>query len=493
MMGVVYEADDPVLGHRVALKTIHLGFELPPSADRVQIEERFLVEARVAARLSHPGIVGVHDTGRDAETGILYIALEYLEGRTLAQVVSEGQPLEWRRALEMVRDLARALQHAHAKGVIHRDVKPANVMLLPTGQLKIMDFGIAKIETLRLKLTREGQSLGTPLYMSPEQALARKVDGRADVFSVGAIAYVLLTGRDAFAAPNLVKILVRVVHEDPLPPSQIVGAVPPEVDSLVARALAKEPRDRYPTAEGLAEDAEDILAGRQPRHRAGWTPPEPSRALASARTPVEDLEAQIRAEFESLDAEATARFLEADPTRELAALVEDVAPPEVGARPEPRRPSGSGAPPRRSERSWRVEVALALAVLVVMGAWLLRRSPPAASAPPATIGGEPARLVIDLQHPLRRGSVRVWVDDALVLDETLRARETKKIVAFTLRKGSLDRTLPVDAGPHAVRVEIAWDEERKSASTSASFEAGATRTLEVRLGRLRKGLSLDWK
>src|SRR5262249_12848589 len=144
MMGVVYRATDPALGRTVALKTVRLAFSIP-GVDRDTFEKRFLAEARVAAGLSHPGIVVVHDMGRDAATGTLFIALEHLQGRTLAETAPEGQALEWREALRITARLAEALHHAHAQGVVHRDVKPANVMVLPSGEPKIMDFGIAKV------------------------------------------------------------------------------------------------------------------------------------------------------------------------------------------------------------------------------------------------------------------------------------------------------------------------------------------------------------
>jgi len=200
MMGVVYEAHDSALGRRVALKTIRLAHELPPD-ERQRFEKRFLAEARAAAGLSHPGLVVVHDVGRDAASEMLFIALEYLEGRTLAEEMAGGAPLEWRRALRIAAQLAEALHHAHALGIVHRDVKPANVMMLSSGQPKVMDFGIAKLPASQL--TSTGQLFGTPLYMSPEQAQGEAVDARSDLFSLGGVLYEMLTGRRCFDAPSL--------------------------------------------------------------------------------------------------------------------------------------------------------------------------------------------------------------------------------------------------------------------------------------------------
>src|SRR5438034_3820340 len=212
MMGVVHEAFDPALGRAIALKVIHLAFPVTPE-ESAAFEQRFLTEARIAGRLSHPGIVVVHDAGRDADTGTLFIAMEYLEGRTLSQSSPEP-PLDWREVFRVGGRLAEALQHAHAGGVIHRDIKPANIMVLASGDPKIMDFGIAKVETARMKLTATGQSFGTPLYMSPEQALGQEVDRRTDLFSLGAILYWLVTGRLAFGAESMMAIIGKVLRSE---------------------------------------------------------------------------------------------------------------------------------------------------------------------------------------------------------------------------------------------------------------------------------------
>jgi hypothetical protein len=279
-MGVVYEAEDPALGRRVAVKTI----QVPLAAskrEREDYEKRFLAEARIAARLSHAGIVVVHDVGRDAEHDILYIALEHLQGRTLAEVAADG-PLDWRETLRIVGRLAEAVRYAHAQGVVHRDIKPANIMLVASGEPKIMDFGIAKLEAGQL--TSTGQFFGTPLYMSPEQALGQPVDGRTDLFSLGSVAYLLLSGRPPFEAANVPGILSRVAYQHPKPLEDLVPGLPDDVEYVVTRAMTKSPSDRYPDGKTMAEDIDDVLAGRPPRHRGGWTPPPVGTGtVASAR------------------------------------------------------------------------------------------------------------------------------------------------------------------------------------------------------------------
>ena len=243
-MGVVYEAEDPALGRRVAVKTIQVPLAAS-KGEREEYEKRFLAEARIAARLSHSGIVVVHDVGRDAEHDLLYIALEYLEGRTLAEVAAEG-PLGWRETLRIVGRLADAVRYAHARGVVHRDIKPANIMLVASGEPKIMDFGIAKLEAGQH--TSPGQFFGTPLFMSPEQALGQPVDGRTDLFSLGSVAYLLLSGRPPFEAPNVPGILARVAYQHPKPLRDLVPGLPPTWSTWSRARWPRTPPTAFPTA-----------------------------------------------------------------------------------------------------------------------------------------------------------------------------------------------------------------------------------------------------
>ena len=257
-MGVVYRARDPRYGRAVAVKTISPDVALS-SVQRVAFENRFFAEGRIAAGLSHPGIVKVHEIGCDLASRTLFLALEYVQGRTLQELMESG-PLPWRDALTITARMADALDHAHARGVVHRDIKPANIMLLPTGEPKLMDFGLARLENARYAPTLTGQVFGTPLYMSPEQAQGENVDGRSDLFSLGAILYTLLTGRRAFGADNIPASIKRIVYEDPAAPTRIAPDLPSEVDDLVARLLSKRPSARHPTGYALSAHIADVLA-----------------------------------------------------------------------------------------------------------------------------------------------------------------------------------------------------------------------------------------
>jgi hypothetical protein len=280
MMGVVYQAHDTLLGRTVALKTISLVIAIS-QRDREAFERRFIEEARAAGGLSHPSIVVVYDVGSEPEAKRLYMALEYLPGRTLESVLASSGSLEWRTAARIVVQLADALSHAHSQGVIHRDIKPANVMVLDDDpadpRVKLMDFGVAKLEASQL--TTGGQVLGSPSYMSPEQAAGERVDSRTDVFALGAVLYELLTGKKAFPGPGLAAILMRLAQHDPEPPSRLVPELPPAFDAVLARALAKPLDRRYAGGLSLREDLEDVLAGRAPRHA---TRPEATASAARA-------------------------------------------------------------------------------------------------------------------------------------------------------------------------------------------------------------------
>ena len=286
-MGVVYEARDPELARPAAVKTMSLAASIPDD-QRAQFEKRFFQEARAAAGLQHPGIVVVYEVGTDPATKVPFMALEYLRGRTLDSILKQDGRLEWKQALRLVGRLADALEHAHSQRVIHRDIKPANVMVLASGEPKIMDFGVAKLEASQL--TTQGQVFGSPSYMAPEQALDARADARSDVFSLGAVLYELVTGKRAFGGGALSEILMRLAREEPPPPSGVQPGLPREIDAITARALVKDPAQRYASAKAFGEDIEDAHSGRPLRHASGLAavpaPRAPAVPAAAAQTAV---------------------------------------------------------------------------------------------------------------------------------------------------------------------------------------------------------------
>jgi TonB family protein len=251
-MGVVYLCVDPRLNRPVAIKVMRESEFMTPS-DREQFEARFRHEAEAAGRLTHPDIVQIYDVGPS------YIVMEFLEGLPLSALIKRGERLAVRRVVEIVRRMADAVDYAHRHGIIHRDIKPANVMLLEDGGVKVMDFGVARLE--HSTLTALGTVVGSVRYMSPEQMMGERVDGRADVFSVAAVAYELLTGRAPFPGKTITEVVSRVVHGAHVPPRQADDRLPESLNTVFARAFAPKPADRYPRA---CDFARDLLEAAQP-------------------------------------------------------------------------------------------------------------------------------------------------------------------------------------------------------------------------------------
>lgn len=250
--GVVYKARDPIIDRVVALKTVDFRSF---GANQAVEQGRFFQEAKSAGRLSHPNIVTIYDAGE--AQGCAYIAMELLEGASLREMLDGRPPIAVGRALEITAQIARGLAYAHEHGVVHRDVKPANVILVGSRRAKITDFGIARFNTA--SQTAQKELAGSPKYMSPEQIRGEEVDGRSDLFSLGTMLYEMVTGRPPFDGPNLPAIMKSVVEQAPQQPSSVHAEVPREVDKLIARLLAKSPDDRYPSARALLRDLSSLL------------------------------------------------------------------------------------------------------------------------------------------------------------------------------------------------------------------------------------------
>jgi serine/threonine-protein kinase len=262
-MAVVHLARDTRLGRTVAIKMLRSDLARDPS-----FQARFRREAQSAAGLNHPAIVAVYDSGEEpaVEGGVPvpYIVMEYVEGRTLRELVSPGRPMPWREALNVMSGVLAALAYSHRTGIVHRDIKPANVMVTPTGDMKVMDFGIARaIADSSATMTQTQAVIGTAQYLSPEQARGETVDARSDLYSAGCLMFELLTGRPPFVADSPVAVAYQHVGEAPVAPSSVVGEVPDAVDAIVLHALQKDRGSRYQTADDFREDVDSALAGRR--------------------------------------------------------------------------------------------------------------------------------------------------------------------------------------------------------------------------------------
>ena len=253
-MAKVFKGTDEVLGRPVAIKVL-----APQLADDESFVARFRREAQAAARLNHSNLVGVYDTGED--DGIKYIVMEYVEGKTLAAYLAGGGRIMPDRAMEIAEGVCSALAVAHAAGIVHRDIKPGNIMVTPRGEVKVTDFGIARVSTTGDTVAQTVAVLGTASYLSPEQAQGQAVDGRSDIYSLGCVLYEMLAGRPPFAGDSPVTVASKQVLETPQPPSKLNPDVSTELDAVILKTLAKNPANRYQTADELRADLERARRG----------------------------------------------------------------------------------------------------------------------------------------------------------------------------------------------------------------------------------------
>jgi len=262
-MGTVYEGFDPIIARQVAIKTVRL----PEPDDHEAQEElaRFKREAQAAGRLSHPNIVGVFDYGETPD--LAYIVMEFVNGTTLKHVVDKKERFELTEIVRIMESLMAGLQYSHDRGVVHRDIKPANIMLTKSGEVKIADFGIARIESS--SMTQAGTMLGTPSYMSPEQFMGQTVDARTDLYSSGVMLYQLLTGEKPFEG-GLTAIMHKVLNTEPPPPSALSVTVPHSFDMVVQKAMQKRPEDRFASANEFSKAVRDAYEGKNAVSDAGF-------------------------------------------------------------------------------------------------------------------------------------------------------------------------------------------------------------------------------
>ncbi|HET7840316.1 MAG TPA: serine/threonine-protein kinase, partial [Terriglobia bacterium] len=248
-MGVVYRAEDSRLGRPVALKVMS-----PNVASNPDLVKRFYREAQAAGQLHHPNIVVIHDI--DEVEGVPFIAMEFLEGEDLDKIISAGKDIPVVKKLDIIIQACKGLHHAHQRGIVHRDVKPGNIVLLNDGMVKIVDFGIAHLGAT--SMTQTGMVLGTVMYMSPEQIGGQRVDARADIFSIGVILYELLAYRTPFSGPDVPSVLYKILNEPPDPLAEHVRNCPPQLETIIRKALEKDRTKRYQTAEDMAFDLQRV-------------------------------------------------------------------------------------------------------------------------------------------------------------------------------------------------------------------------------------------
>jgi len=378
-MGQVYRALDPLLNRQVAVKTIS-----PALASDPDFRRRFQREAQSAAQLNHPNVVTIYDYGEDPQSGLTYMAMELLEGTDLRQAIRSGALRTLQEKLSVMRQLCQGMGFAHSRGVLHRDLKPGNIQVEAGGRVKILDFGLARIESS--EITRTGVVLGTPNYMSPEQVRGERVDARSDVFSLGVVFYEILTGRRAFEGPSLSQVLQTILEREPEPARRLAPDTPPPLLAVLDRALAKDAARRYADAGELGRAlaavdeserteatrltaAEDLATTILPA--GAWVPPQAAGAVPLVAPPPPPVPRAAAATSRSAAVPAS--------WRPDATGVE----PATGRMPQTLAPPAG--PPARRAVPLLAASAAALALLAVAGAgwWWLQDSAagPAAAAP----------------------------------------------------------------------------------------------------------------
>ena len=254
-MGMVYKGMDPAIDRPVALKTIRLDFAVDPS-EVEELKVRLVREAKAVGKLSHPNIVAIYDVGQQGE--FQYIAMEYLKGHTLEKLIKKGMEWNYKILANIIIQVCDALDYAHSKGIVHRDIKPANIMVLEDFKIKVMDFGIARLDATNM--TQTGVAMGTPNYISPEQLQGKPASARSDIFSVGVVLYELLCGEKPFKGETITALIYNILNTDPPGPSTLNPKIPLFFDRVLERAMAKNSEERYQTAREISFALRDFVA-----------------------------------------------------------------------------------------------------------------------------------------------------------------------------------------------------------------------------------------
>jgi serine/threonine protein kinase len=461
-MGIVYKARDPKIDRFVAVKTICLVGQVPE--EQVEYRERFFQEAQAAGRLLHPGIVTIFDVGEDPESRDPYIVMEYVAGVPLNGMLAEGQPIPLPTALRLTQQLAEALDCAHAQGIVHRDIKPANIMVTAAGQAKITDFGIAKLSLTHL--TMPGHAFGTPAYISPEQLNGDPVDGRADIFSLGVVLYSMVTGYRPFQGNSVATVCFKVVNREPLPPTALDPALPRELDAVLARAIAKNPADRYQRGMELALDLGELLEGRGPASKV-------NARSTQGRIPPSDPDSKLaRSLLSRAMGLPSTRVITVCGCMAVLALLVLFRPASIGRSTTVDLPEVAGKPGANPSGTFPADGPV---------------------SPRAT--AQDSILDIQIDHHFTAGSVSVWVDGDLEYSHSLRSETKKRFLLFHSSQGRESKKLSLTAGEHQVRVRAqsygnGYDQHKE---LSGVFASGSERTLFISFDGLRKGMRVALK
>ena len=509
-MGIVYKARDPKINRVVAVKTISLAGQ-PPEEEQ-EYRERFFREAEAAGRLSHPGIVTVFDVGEEPETRAPYIVMEFVAGQSLDKLLlsKEDRKLTVEKALQLALEVAEALDCAHGQGVVHRDVKPANILLTEDGHAKIADFGVAKLNFANA--TAAGRTLGTPAYMSPEQLNGDAVDGRSDLFSLGVILYTAVTGYKPFQGNSALTVAFKIVNRDPVPATILDTELPPGLDYIISRAIAKDRSQRYQRGMEMVLDIQELRAGREPWSKAkepgaaiiAQKENEKNRSSNNLRLLSASVVRKSRASDKSREHGAAVILLQKMRSKSVAGAVLFIGLVVLALRvsqfvlPGRFSPGSSGkvqtaaSPPApvissvvktapkavESAPEARARRPVKLAAVTPPRPGSVK---PVRSTAPAAPTSSPAMLEIEVEHKFAEAHLSIWVDDSLSFTHQLEGEEKKHLVVFHRVQGHEFHAIQIAAGKHNLRVQVTSEAGNfdQSATVAGDFVTGAEKMLRV--------------
>jgi serine/threonine protein kinase len=498
-MGIVYKAYDPKINRLVAIKTISL--VAADSAEERACRTRFFREAEAAGRLSHPRIVAIFDVGENPDTLSPHIVMEYVAGRSLEEILStENARLPLHTTLQLIQEVAEALDYAHLQGVVHRDVKPSNIIVGEDGHARIADFGIAQLNVS--DSGRPGRTWGTPAYMSPEQFTGESVDGRSDLFSLGVILYRMLTGHRPFQGNSVLTVALRVQKHAPVPAGVFNRELSPELDRVVARAIAKNPAERYQTGMEMVFDLQRLRDGIDPENREDVVLPTPD--IRASRVPESNDVSYLL--------KTTNAFLSGSRNRVRAAKT--AAPVHLD---QPWQQLGvafltlgalalvfmglwwaipANAAPGVTELAFHPVPTVSMATALEQAMADSARAPSiklSAKNPPRRVDAgdihpdasedqsHSCQLGIAVEHHFVTADLSVWIDDRQVYSHSLRGVIKKRVVIFTGVEGYLSDVVQLTPGDHRIRVQVlsadgSYDE---SGSISGTFAPGSEKLLII--------------
>jgi serine/threonine-protein kinase len=512
-MGIVYKARDPKINRVVAVKTFSLAGQSPE--EEQEYRERFVREAEAAGRLSHPGIVTVFDVGEEPETRSPYIVMEFVAGQTLDKLLMsrDDRKMSPDAALQIALELAEALDCAHGQGVVHRDLKPANILLTEDGRAKIADFGIAKLNLATTTLS--GRTLGTPAFMSPEQLNGDLVDGRSDIFSLGVILYTLLTGYRPFQGNSALTVAFKVVNRNPIPATILDTELPPGLDYIISRAMAKDPSQRYQRGMEMVFDIQEFREGREPWSKAKHPDSMPGATQSQQVKPSPSaLITQLTGGKKQLSAP---RGVAARQTQELPFLHKmrkEILPASLlfvalvvfGMRmidfdfrkqPQSQKIVASRVVPPAPPSAFlfhsrRVSPSLTTTKptqsVAKSGPYIPNRLFPAA------VNSAAAMLEIEVDHKFADARMSIWVDDELTYTHPLQATDKKRLVIFHRVQGHEFHAVQIPTGKHRLRVQVnpGAGVTEQTAIVEGNFDSGSERMLRIQFSKVGEmTLSLD--